>query len=121
MTNPALSSGRARESCGRPSREYTRSVSGTAAITEKPICNAIHQSQVPVTRPVPLLLGRLTSWPVQNMGHLFQGACLASLSHVLRYGFRTIKGSTGGVSNEAEDKHAENTAATAVVDNQCMV
>lgn len=35
------------------------------------------------------------------MGHLLHGGSLASLSHVLRYGFRTMRGSTGGVSLEA--------------------
>ena len=40
----------------------------------------------------------LTSSPVQNMGHFFHGSLLASPSHVLRYGFRTMSGSTGGVS-----------------------
>ena len=39
-----------------------------------------------------------TSSPVQNMGHFLHGSLLASPSHVLRYGFRTMSGSTGGVS-----------------------
>lgn len=42
-----------------------------------------------------------TSSPVQNMGHLFHGVSLASPSHVLKYGFLTAKGTTGGVSFEA--------------------
>ena len=42
-----------------------------------------------------------TSCPVQNMGHLVHGGSLASLSHVLRYGFRTMRGNTGGVSLDA--------------------
>ena len=42
-----------------------------------------------------------TSWPVQNIGHLLHGGSLALASHVLRYGFLTMRGSTGGVSVEA--------------------
>lgn len=42
-----------------------------------------------------------TSSPVQNIGHLFHGEILASPSHVLRYGLRTIKGKTGGVKVDA--------------------
>ena len=64
----------------------------------------------------------LTASPVQNIGHLFQGASLASSSHVLRYGLRTINGNTGGVSFEADAEKlqsAEPTAAAAK--KQCMV
>lgn len=39
--------------------------------------------------------------PVQNMGHRVHGASRAFPSQVLRYGFRTAKGRTGGVSVEA--------------------
>ena len=42
-----------------------------------------------------------TSCPVQNMGHWSHGGFLASASHVLRYGFRTTSGRTGGVRDEA--------------------
>jgi hypothetical protein len=66
-----------KESCGRPSSGYTTEDSGTEARTEKPI-----------------------SWPVQNMGHLLHGTSRALPSQVLKYGFRTISGSTGGVRVE---------------------
>lgn len=46
-------------------------------------------------------LGICTSSPVQNMGHLFHGVSLTSPSHVLKYGFLTARGTTGGVSFEA--------------------
>ena len=49
------------------------------------------------------------SWPVQNMGHFSQGLSLAFPSHVLKYGLRTINGSTGGVKRE--DSTNEGTAA----------
>lgn len=42
-----------------------------------------------------------TSWPVQNIGHLSHGFSLALVSQRLRYGLRTISGSTGGVSLDA--------------------
>ena len=38
------------------------------------------------------------------MGHLLHGTSLALPSHVERYGFRTISGSTGGVSMDASVK-----------------
>ena len=63
-----------------------------------------------------------TSSPVQNMGHLFHGVSLASPSHVLRYGFLTVKGSTGGVSLEAPTgrlSRAELAATT--LKNQCIM
>jgi hypothetical protein len=43
----------------------------------------------------------LTSAPVQNMGHLLHGSSRAFWSHVLRYGLRTMRGRTGGLSVEA--------------------
>jgi hypothetical protein len=46
------------------------------------------------------MMEKPTSCPVQNMGHFSHGLSLAFPSHVLRYGFRTIKGSTGGVNRE---------------------
>ena len=42
-----------------------------------------------------------TSSPVQNMGHLCHGVSLASPNHALKYGVRTVKGTTGGVSFDA--------------------
>lgn len=46
-------------------------------------------------------LGPLTSCPVQNMGQCCHGTSRALGSHVLRYGFRTMSGSTGGVRVDA--------------------
>ena len=43
----------------------------------------------------------LTSSPVQNMGHLSHGDSLALPNQVLRYGVRTVRGNTGGLSFEA--------------------
>lgn len=54
-----------------------------------------------------------TSSPVQNMGHLFHGFSLTSPSHALRYGFRTIRGRTGGVSLEASAKRPRSTEPAA--------
>lgn len=48
------------------------------------------------------------------MGHLDHGSSLASASHVDRYGFRTISGSTGGVRVEAELAELNRLAARAV-------
>lgn len=42
-----------------------------------------------------------TSEPVQNIGHLVHGSSLAFCSHVLKYGFLTINGRTGGVNVDA--------------------
>jgi hypothetical protein len=56
---------------------------------------------------------RLTSSPVQNMGHLLHGVSLAFGSHVLRYGFRTMRGNTGGVSCDASPVALKHTAANA--------
>jgi hypothetical protein len=63
-----------------------------------------------------------TSSPVQNIGHLFHGVSLASPSHVLKYGLRTTKGSTGGVSFEASTGRLSSAepAATAAT-SQCIV
>lgn len=62
-----------------------------------------------------------TSWPVQNIGHLFHGFSLASLSHKLRYGLRTIRGSTGGVSLDAlASKLIKARAQAAAVSSWCM-
>jgi len=44
---------------------------------------------------------QLTLWPVQKMGHFSHGSSRAPVSQVLRYGLRTSKGRTGGVSVEA--------------------
>lgn len=52
--------------------------SGTDAMTEKPI-----------------------SWPVQKIGQRVQGASRAFPSQVLKYGFRTSNGNTGGVRVDA--------------------
>lgn len=57
-----------------------------------------------------------TSDPVQNIGHLFHGSCLASLSHKLRYGLRTTRGSTGGVSLEASTLQYERPRAIAAME-----
>ena len=57
---------------------------------------------------------KLTSCPVQNMGHLLHGGSRASPSHVLKYGLRTISGRTGGVSVDASTAFASSAeAATA--------
>ena len=63
-----------------------------------------------------------TSSPVQNIGHLFHGVTLASPSHVLKYGFLTVKGNTGGVSLEAPTGRLSSAelAATALK-NQCII
>lgn len=62
-----------------------------------------------------------TSWPVQNIGHLFHGSSLASLSHKLRYGLRTIRGSTGGFSLDAlASKLIKARAEAAAARSRCM-
>ena len=62
-----------------------------------------------------------TCSPVQNMGHLCHGGSLASPNHVLKYGFLTAKGTTGGVSFDAPAGRLSiaEPAATAVK-SQCM-
>src|SRR5271167_646318 len=55
----------------------------------------IFESGTPASTPKPI------SSPVQNMGHLLHGTSLAFPSQQLRYGFLTMRGSTGGVSREA--------------------
>jgi hypothetical protein len=45
------------------------------------------------------------------MGHDSQGGPLAFPSHVLRYGFRTTNGKTGGVNLEALDIAAKGSSA----------
>ena len=106
---------RSRESWGLPKRGYTSPVSGTAASTPKPIYAHANTeiSFVDQSRSIALwhcrgrkLVGSAGSMlrtcsPVQNMGHLFHGVSLASPSQVLRYGFLTTKGTTGGVRFEA--------------------
>jgi len=47
------------------------------------------------------------------MGHLFHGFSLTSPSHALRYGFRTIRGRTGGVSLEASAERPRSTEPAA--------
>lgn len=60
-----------------------------------------------------------TSCPVQNIGHLSHGAPLASCSHVLRYGFLTMSGRTGGLSVEAWIESPKSApAATAAARNE---
>ena len=63
-----------------------------------------------------------TDAPVQNIGHLFHGASLASSSHVLRYGLRTIRGSTGGecVEADAEKLHSAEPRAAAAKDQSIV-
>ena len=56
-----------------------------------------------------------TSAPVQNMGHFVHGSSRAFCSHVLRYGFLTINGRTGGVKVEAFATLARSAAAMAVI------
>lgn len=46
------------------------------------------------------------------MGHLLQGSSRAFWSHVLRYGFLTINGRTGGFSVEAWATAARSAAVT---------
>ena len=63
-----------------------------------------------------------TSSPVQNMGHLFHGVSLASPSHVLRYGFLTVRGKTGGVSFEAPTERLRTAEPAArVMASQCIL
>lgn len=54
-----------------------------------------------------------TSSPVQNMGHLLHGSSLASFNQVLMYGVRTVRGNTGGVSDEAATRPVSSAAAAA--------
>lgn len=62
-----------------------------------------------------------TSSPVQNIGHLFHGVSLTSPSHVLKYGFLTAKGTTGGVSLEAPTGRLSSAEPAAiVVRSQCI-
>lgn len=121
---------RSRESWGLPMRGYTSPVSGTAASTPKPIyvhantdvsfvdsrrsVDPWHCGRRKVVGSAGLMLR--TCSPVQNMGHLFHGDSLASPSQVLRYGFLTTKGTTGGVSFEAPTERLSSAepAATAV-------
>lgn len=56
------------------------------------------------------------SWPVQNMGHLLHGKSRALASQVLRYGFRTINGSTGGVRVEQSERAGRSRHAVAHAD-----
>lgn len=62
-----------------------------------------------------------TSPPVQNMGHLLHGSSLAFCSHVLRYGFRTINGRTGGVREEAPATLASSAAAVKLRERMAAV
>ena len=63
----------------------------------------------------------ITSSPVQNMGHLSHGVSLASPSHVLKYGFLTVRGNTGGVSFEASAERVSNAElAAAMLMSQCI-
>lgn len=55
-----------------------------------------------------------TEPPVQNIGHDVQGSSLALASQVERYGFRTMSGSTGGVSVDAVLSLLSTLAARAV-------
>jgi hypothetical protein len=56
------------------------------------------------------------------MGHLFHGASLAFPSQQLRYGFLTMRGSTGGVSREASMPDRQSSrAAEAAVSNRIVV
>lgn len=66
-------------------------VSGTEAITANP-----------------------TVLPVQNMGQLSHGASRAWLNQMLRYGFRTINGRTGGTKTEAQAVAASHTSTGSV-------
>lgn len=61
-----------------------------------------------------------TSVPCQNMGHFFHGSSLALPSHVLRYGLRTINGSTGGDREDAVATVAALTSSAAETAT-CMV
>ena len=64
-----------------------------------------------------------TSWPVQNIGHLPHGSPLASWSQVLKYGFLTMSGRTGGASVEAsaESPKSATAAAAAVRSGRMML
>jgi hypothetical protein len=77
------------ESCGLPSSGYAVLSPGTLASTEKPI-----------------------SCPVQNIGHFSHGKSRALPSHVDRYGLRTMRGSTGGVRRDAEERRGSTAATT---------
>lgn len=62
-----------------------------------------------------------TSSPVQNMGHLFHGVSLTSPSQVLKYGFLTARGTTGGVSLEAPAGRLSSAEPAAIiVGSQCI-
>lgn len=64
---------------------------------------------------------RRTSSPVQNIGHLFHGVSLASPSQVLKYGLRTTKGNTGGVSFEAPTGRLSSAEPAATAEtSQCI-
>jgi hypothetical protein len=52
------------------------------------------------------------------MGHLLQGSSLAFCSHVLRYGFRTMRGSTGGWRVEAAATLAR--SAATIILGECI-
>jgi hypothetical protein len=56
------------------------------------------------------------SWPVQNMGHLLHGTSRALASQVLKYGVRTINGSTGGVRVEQLESAGRSKVAAANAD-----
>lgn len=58
----------------------------------------------------------LTSAPVQNMGHLLHGSSRAFCNHVLRYGFLTMSGSTGGWRVEAPTTLARSAAVVTLRD-----
>ena len=96
-SDPHLSPDPERESCGLPSNGYTALESGTAARTENPNYGLESAS---LFRP-----GWLNEWhtgsPVQNIGQFSHGGSLACPNQVLKYGFRTNKGITGGVKVEA--------------------
>lgn len=64
---------------------------------------------------------KLTSCPVQNMGHLVHGASRASPSQALRYGLRTMSGSTGGFRTDASTAFASSAEAATTAWNRARI
>ena len=78
-------------------------------------------TNISLTSLLPPSIVNHTSSPVQNIGHLSHGVSLALPNHVLKYGFRTARGSTGGVSTEAIAGRSSAEPAAAAAVSQCIV
>lgn len=92
-----------KESWGLPNSGKTRFSSGSDASTPNPIYTELVSTapNVAGNHVAVEKVGNHTSAPVQNIGHLLQGSSRAFCSHVLKYGFLTINGRTGGWRVEA--------------------